>query len=225
MSDRARFTSRFWGKFQESMGTMLKFSTTAHPQTNGQLERVIQILEDMLQACVLDFGNQWMDCLPYAELTYSNSYQASIGMAPYEALYGRKCQVPLHWGWTKDGYINRSGRVCIQKMTKKVKLIRERLKTTQSRSKSYADNRRRELEFQTGDRVFLRHPRGGKLSSKYLRPFPILERVGPVAYQLDLPDGLIGIHDVFHISQLKKYNPDFEHVLNEEPLQLQPGLS
>jgi hypothetical protein len=235
VSDRdPRFTSRFWQKFQESMGTSLKFSTTAHPQTDGQSERVIQILEDMLRACVLDFGDQWIGSLPYAELAYNNSYQTSIGMAPYEALYGRKCQVPLYWGWTEDGHISKSGEVCIQEMTDQVKLIRERLKAAQSRQKSYADNRRRDLEFQVGERVFLkltpsrgilRHPKGGKLSPRYLGPFPILERIGPVAYRLDLPDGLIGIHDVFHVSQLKKYRPDAEHVLNEEPLLLQPNLS
>jgi hypothetical protein len=73
------------------MGTTLKFSTSAHPQTNSQSERVIQILEDMLWACVLDFGDQWIGCLPDAKLAYNNSYQASIGMAPYEALYERKC--------------------------------------------------------------------------------------------------------------------------------------
>ena len=99
VSDRdPRFTSRFWKKFQEVMGTKLNFSTSAHPQTDGQSERVIQILEDLLRACALDFGDKWIDNLPCAELSYNNSYQASIGMAPYEALYGRKCQTPLYWG-------------------------------------------------------------------------------------------------------------------------------
>jgi hypothetical protein len=97
MSDRdSRFTSRFWKQFQESMGTTLKFSTTAHSQTDGQSKRVIQILEDILQAFVLDFGDQWITSLPNAELAYNNSYQASIRMASFEALYGRKSQVPLH---------------------------------------------------------------------------------------------------------------------------------
>jgi hypothetical protein len=112
-------------------------------------------------------------------------------------------------------------------------MIQERLKTAQSKQKSYADNRILELEFQVGDRVFLklipsrgilRHLRGGKLSPWYLGPFSILERVGPVAYKLDLPAGLTRIHnvfyDVFYVSQRKKYDPDSEHVLNEEPSQL-----
>jgi hypothetical protein len=99
VSDRdLRFTPRFWKKFQESMGTTLKFSTTAHPQTDGQSERVIQILEDMFRACLLDFRDQWIGSLPYVELAYNNNHQASIGMVPFEALYGRKCQVPLYWG-------------------------------------------------------------------------------------------------------------------------------
>jgi hypothetical protein len=97
VSDRdLKFTSRFWNKFQELMGITLKFSTTAHPQIDGQSERVIQILEDMLRICVLDFSDKWMDCMRYVKLVYNTSYQATIGMAPYEALYGRKYQVLLY---------------------------------------------------------------------------------------------------------------------------------
>ena len=90
-----RFTSRFWSKLQRALGTTLHFSTTFHPQTNGQSERTIQTLEDMLRACVLDFKESWAKYLPWVEFTYNNNYQASIGMAPYEALYGRKCKTPL----------------------------------------------------------------------------------------------------------------------------------
>jgi hypothetical protein len=99
----------------------------------------------MLRACVLDFGEQLIESLPYAELAYNNSYQTSIGMAPFETLYGRKFQVPLYWGWTEKGQVSKSGEVCIQEMTDKVKLIKERLKAVQSRQKIYADNRRWEL--------------------------------------------------------------------------------
>jgi hypothetical protein len=135
--------------------------------------------------------------------------------------------VPLYWGWTKEGQVNESGEVCIQEMTDKVKLIKERLKTALRKQKSYADNRKRDLEFQVGEQVFgkltpsrgiMRYPRGGKLSPRYLGPFPILERIGPVAYGLDLPDGLTGIHNAFHASQLKKYQLNADHVSNEEPL-------
>nr|AAQ56521.1 putative integrase [Oryza sativa Japonica Group] len=98
VSDRgSQFTSHFWKKLQEELGTRLNFSTAYHPQTDGQTERLNQILEDMLRACVLDFGKTWDKSLPYAEFSYNNSYQASIQMAPYEALYGRKCRTPLLW--------------------------------------------------------------------------------------------------------------------------------
>jgi hypothetical protein len=133
------------------MDTTQKFSTTAHPQTDRQSEQVIQILKDILWTCMLDFGNERIGSLPYAKLAYNNSYQASIGMAPFEALYGRKCQVPLYWGWTEEGQVNKSGEVCIQEMTDKVKLIKEQLKAAQSRQKSYTDNRRRDLGFQVGE--------------------------------------------------------------------------
>ena len=89
ISDRdPRFTSRFWRKLQEALGTRLDFSTAFHPQTDGQSERVIQVLEDMLRGCIIDFRGSWEDYLPLAEFAYNNSYQASIQMAPYEALYG-----------------------------------------------------------------------------------------------------------------------------------------
>ena len=98
ISDRdPKFTLRFWGKFQEAMGTRLNFSTVFHPQTDGQSERVIQILEDMLRSCVIDYEGSWDRHIPLVEFVYNNSFQLSIGMAPYEALYGRKCRTPLCW--------------------------------------------------------------------------------------------------------------------------------
>ena len=98
ISDRdPRFTSRFWKKLQEALVTKLNFSTAFHPQTDGQSERVIQVLEDMLRCCVLEFGGSWEKYLSLIEFAYNNSYQSSIQMAPYEALYGRKCRTPLYW--------------------------------------------------------------------------------------------------------------------------------
>ena len=98
VSDRdSRFTSKFWGSLQTALGTKLKFSTAYHPQTDGQSERTIQILEDMLRACAIDFQGNWEKFLPLVEFAYNNSYQATIEMAPYEALYGRKCRSPVHW--------------------------------------------------------------------------------------------------------------------------------
>ena len=106
VSDRdAWFTSKFWKSVQRAMGTSLNFSTAFHPQTDGQSERTIQILKDMLRACVLDFKGTWNRYLSLIEFSYNNSYQATIGMAPYEALYGRKCRSPVHWYETDETMI------------------------------------------------------------------------------------------------------------------------
>jgi hypothetical protein len=156
VSDRdPRFTSKFWDKMQELYGTILKFSTAAHPQTDGQSERVIQILEDMLCACALDFGNKWIDNLAYAEFAYKNSFQSTIRMAPFETLYRRKCQSPLYWGRLgRDQSIQ--GDIDIEETREEVQLIKEIMLAAQSRQKSYAGNRRRDLEFAVGDRVFFK---------------------------------------------------------------------
>jgi transposase InsO family protein len=149
-----QFTSHFWHHLHESLGTRLEFSTAFHPQTDGQIERVNQILEDMLRACALDYGSSWDENLPYAEFSYNNSHQASIEMAPFEALYGRKCNTPLLW----SGVGERSlfGPDIIKDAEEKVHLIRNRLKIAQSRQKSYADSKRREVTYEVGDRAYLR---------------------------------------------------------------------
>ena len=106
VSDRGtQFTLRLWRQVQEALGTKLTFSTAYHQQTGGHTERVNQILEDMLRACALAYGSKWKDCLPYAEFSYNNSYQSSLQMAPFEALYGRKCRTPLNWSQTGEGKI------------------------------------------------------------------------------------------------------------------------
>jgi hypothetical protein len=103
VSDRGtQFTSHFWKQLHESLGTRLEFNTAFHPQTDGQTERVNHILEDMLRACALDYGSSWDDNLPYAEFSYNNNYQASIEMAPFEALYGKKCTTPLLWSGVRE---------------------------------------------------------------------------------------------------------------------------
>ncbi|KAL5543511.1 hypothetical protein UlMin_007295, partial [Ulmus minor] len=219
VSDRdARFTSKFWRSVQRAMGTKLNFSTAFHPQTDGQSERTIQTLEDMLRACVLDFGGSWSQHLPLIEFSYNNSYQATIGMAPYEALYGRKLTAPEF----------------VEDTTNAVKKIQARMKFAQSRQKSYADKRRRPLEFQVGDSVFLkispfkgiiRFGKRGKLNPRYIGPFEILERVGKAAYRLALPPNLATVHNVFHVSMLKKYVPDKSHVLEQEPIEIHEDLS
>ena len=154
-SDRdSRFVSRFWKTLLGSMGTKLQFSTAYHPQTDGQSERTIQTLEDMLRACVLDFKVQWDECLPLCEFAYNNSYHSSIGMSPFEALYGRRCRTPVCW--EEVGTRSFHGPTIVGETSDKVKLIQERLETARSRQKSYADTHRRELQFAVGDKVFLK---------------------------------------------------------------------
>ncbi|GJV83724.1 putative reverse transcriptase domain-containing protein [Tanacetum coccineum] len=182
ISDRdGRFTSHLWQAFQKALGTRLDMSTAYHPQTDGQSERTIQTLEDMLRACVMDFGGSWDTHLPLIEFSYNNSYHMSIKCAPFEAL---------------------------------------------SRQKSYADKRRKPLEFQVGDRVLLkvspwkgvvRFGKKRKLAPRYVGPFEIVECVGPVAYRLKLPQELTCVHDMFHVSNLKKFlaEPDVQVPLDE----------
>ncbi|GJS43904.1 putative reverse transcriptase domain-containing protein [Tanacetum coccineum] len=219
-----RFTSHLWQAFQEALGTRLDMSTAYHPQTDGQSERTIQTLEDMLRACVMDFGGSWDTHLPLIEFSYNNSYHTSIKCAPFEALYGRKCRSPVIW--TEVGESQLIGPEIVQETTEKIVQIRERLKTARSRQKSYADKRRKPLEFQVGDRVLLkvspwkgvvRFGKKGKLAPRYVGPFEIVEHVGPVAYRLKLPQELSCVHDTFHVSNLKKClaEPDVQVPLDE----------
>ena len=152
------------------------------------------MLEDMLRACVLDHKGSWEEHFPLVEFAYNNSYQASIQMAPYEALYGRPCRSPLCW--TEVGESSITGLDLIRDTSEKVSLIRQRLLTAKSWQKSYADVRRRPLEFEVCDHVFLnvmpkrgvvRFGNRGKLSLRFIGPFEILKRVGTVAYRLGLP--------------------------------------
>ncbi|KAL3523596.1 hypothetical protein ACH5RR_016430 [Cinchona calisaya] len=233
VSDRdPRFVSGFWESFQRAMGTNLKISTAFHPQIDGQTERTIQTLEDMLRACAIDFKGNWDEYLTLIEFSYNNSYQASIGMAPYEALYGRKCRSPLYWDEVGEKQI--TGPELIQLTLEKIPLIRERIKIAQDRQKSWADLKRRDLEFQQGDFVYLkvtpmkrviRFGKKGKLSPRYIGPFEILNRVGDLAYRLALPPELSRVHNVFHVSLLRKYIFDPSHVLEYKPLQIQENLT
>ena len=138
VSDRdPRFTSRFWSSLQDAMGTQLHFSTVFHPQTDGQSDRTIQTLEDMLRACVIEFKGSWDTHLALMEFSYNNSYQSSIGMAPFEALYGRKCRTLVCWH--EVGERRLIGPELVQITLDKIQIVRDRLKIAKDRHKSYAD--------------------------------------------------------------------------------------
>ncbi|KAG8474789.1 hypothetical protein CXB51_031478 [Gossypium anomalum] len=204
VSDRdPRFTSRFWKKLQEALGTKLHFSTAFHPQTDGQSEQIIQILEDMLRCCILEFSDSWERYLPLIEFTYNNSFQSSIKMAPYEALYGRKCRTPLFW--TELGESKIFGVDLIKDAEQKVKIIRESLKAASDHQKSFGHK--------------------GKLSPRFIGPYEVSERIGPVAYRLILPPELERIHNVFHVSMLRRYRSDPLHIINPSEIEVQSDLS
>nr|GEZ59560.1 putative reverse transcriptase domain, ribonuclease H-like domain, aspartic peptidase domain protein [Tanacetum cinerariifolium] len=199
----------------KALGTQLDLSTAYHLETDGQSERTIQTLEDMLRACTMDFARNWDTRLPLVEFSYNNSYHSSIKCAPFEALYGRKCRTPI--AWTEVGEGKLLGPKIVQETTDKIVQIKERLKVARDRQKSYADKQRKPLEFSVGDKVLLKvSPRKGvirfgkksKLSSRYVGPFEIVERIDPVAYRLRLPKELEGVHDTFHVSNLKKCPAD-----------------
>ncbi|GJY74845.1 putative reverse transcriptase domain-containing protein [Tanacetum coccineum] len=194
ISDRdSRFTSRFWQSMQVALGIRLDMSTAYHLQTDGQSERTIQTMEDMLRACVMDFGGNWDVHLPLVEFSYNNSYHSSVRCAPFEALYERKCHSP-----------------------------------------SYADKRRKPLEFSVGDHVLLkvspwkgvvRFGKKGKLAPRFVGPFKITERISPVAYRLRLPKELNGVHDTFHVSNLKKCLADPTLQIPLEEIQVDAKLN
>jgi hypothetical protein len=212
MSDKGtQFTSMFWERLHETLDTQLRFSSTYHPQTNGQTERVNHILEDMLRACALQYGRSWDKCLSFAEFSYNNNYQESLKMAPFDMLYGRRCRTLLFW--SEAGERKVFGPDILQEVKKQVRMVREKLRVAQSRQKSYTDHRRRDISFDVGDFVYLKVSpmRGlrhfnvwGKLALRFIEPFKILEKRGEVAYQLELLSQLSDVPDVFHVSQLKK---------------------
>ncbi|WVZ80320.1 hypothetical protein U9M48_027806 [Paspalum notatum var. saurae] len=203
-----------------------------HPQMSGQVERVNQILEDMLRACALTYSTKWDECLPLAEFAYNNSYQKSLEMAPFEALYGRRCRTPLNW--SELGERITFGPDLVTQAEEQVKFIHNNLKRAQSRQKSYSDKRWRPLAFEADDHVYLRvspmkgvHWFGvkGKLAPRYVGPFKITERCGSVDYRLELPPHLAAVYDVFHVSQLKKCLRVLEEVIDTSQIQIQPDLT
>nr|GFA41175.1 putative reverse transcriptase domain-containing protein [Tanacetum cinerariifolium] len=200
---------------QNALGTRLDMSTAYHLETNNQSERTTQTLEDMLRACAIDFGKGWVNYLPLVKFSYDNSYHVSIKATPFEALYSRKCRSPVYW--TEVGEAQILGPELIQETTEKIVQIEQRMQAACDRQKSYADLKRKPMEFQVGDKVMLkvspwkgvvRFGKREKLNPRYVGPFKVLERVGDVAYKLDLPEELSRVHNTFHVSNLKKCHAD-----------------
>ncbi|GJU51438.1 putative reverse transcriptase domain-containing protein [Tanacetum coccineum] len=195
-----RFASNFWRSLQNALGTNLDMSTAYHPQTDGQSERTIQTLEDMLRACAIDFGKGW-------------------------------CRSPVCW--TEVGEAQILGPELIQGITEKIIQIKQRMQAARDRQKSYADLKRKPMEFQVGDKVMLkvspwkgvvRFGKRGKLNPRYVGPFKVIERVGEVAYKLELPEELSRVHNTFHVSNLKKCHADEPLAVSLDGLNLDDKL-
>ncbi|WVZ93900.1 hypothetical protein U9M48_039851 [Paspalum notatum var. saurae] len=217
---------------QTALGTASIHSSAYHPQTSGQVERVNQILEDMLRSCALTYSTKWDECLPLAEFAYNNNYQKSLEMALFEALYARRCRTPLNW--SEPGERVTFGPDLVTQAKEQVKFIHSNLKRAQSRQNCYSDKRRRPLAFEKDDHVYLRvspmrgvHRFGvkGKLAPWYVGLFKILERCGPVAYQLELPPHLAAVLDVFHVLQLKKCLRVLEEAVDTSQIRIEPNLT
>nr|GEW19650.1 putative reverse transcriptase domain-containing protein [Tanacetum cinerariifolium] len=203
----SHFTSRFWQSLQDALGTQLDISTTYHPETDGQRERTIQTLEDMLRAYVIDFRKGWEKHLPLVEFYYNNSYHASIKAAPFEALYGRKCRSPVCWA--KTGDVEFTGPEIIHETTKKIVQIRKCLQAARDRQRSYANVRRKPLEFQIRDRVVLK----------------VSPRKGVIRFRKQGKLNPRNVHNTFYISNLKKCLSDESLVIPMKELWLYDKLN
>ncbi|GKA32318.1 putative reverse transcriptase domain-containing protein [Tanacetum coccineum] len=199
-----RFTSNFWRSFLKALGTEISMSTAYHPETDDQSERTIQTLKDMLRACVIDFGKGWVKHFPLAEFSYNNIGEAQL-----------------------------TGPELIQETTEKIVLIKQRIQAAQNRQKSYADLKRKSMEFEVGDRLMLkvspwkgvvRFGKQGKLNPRYVGPFKVLAKVGKVAYRLELPEELSRVHHTFHVSNLKKCYADETLVMPLEGIHVDDKL-
>nr|GEU82759.1 putative reverse transcriptase domain, ribonuclease H-like domain, aspartic peptidase domain protein [Tanacetum cinerariifolium] len=226
----SRFTSHFWQSVQEALGTRFDMSTTYYPQTDGQSKRTIQMLEDMLHACMINFKKGWDIHLPFVEFSYNN-YHTSIKVAPFMALYCCKCRSQICWAEVGDSQL--TGPEIVHEMTKKIIQIKSQIQAAHDCQKRYADVRRKTLEFQVGDRVMLkvspwkrvtRFGKRGKLNPRYIGPFKILAKVGTIAYQLELLEKLNRVHNTFPVSNLKKCLSNETHVIPLDEIHIDDKL-
>ncbi|GJZ62399.1 putative reverse transcriptase domain-containing protein [Tanacetum coccineum] len=226
-----RFASHFWRSLHKALGTRLDMSTAYHPQTDRQSERTIQTLEDMLRACVLDFGKGWDKHLSLVKFSYNNSYHTNIKAAPFEALYGSKCRSPICWVEVEDSQL--TVLKIIYETTDKIVQINSRIQAARDRQKSYADVRWKPFEFQVGDKVMLkvspwkgviRFGKQGKLNPRYIGPFKIIAKVGTVAYRLELPEQLTRVHNTFYVSNLKKCQSNETLAISLDEIQIDDKL-
>ena len=180
----------------------------------------------------MEFTRSWDRYVPLMEFAYNNSYQASVNMTPYEALYGRRCRTPVCW--TKLNEHNVIGLDIVKDTKKIVRVIQQRLKVASDRQKSYANLKRKDIEYEVSDKVFLkvslwrkvlRFGKKGKLSPRFIGPYEILERVRLVAYRSTLPPELTKLHDVFHVSMLRRYRSDESHILPVQDVQVRSNFS
>lgn len=233
VSDRdPKFTYKFWRALQQALGTELRLSSSYHPQIDGLTERTIQTLEDLLRVCVMEFGGSWDEHLALIEFIYNNIHHSSINMAPFEALYGRKCIMPLCW--FEVGEKSLYAPEIVKETMEKVQIVKERLKSVQDRQRHYANPKRRKIEFQEGEKVWVkvspmknvtRFGVNGRLGPRYIGPFEVLERIGQVAYKLALPLAMSHINNVFHVAMLRRCVLEPSQVLKEIPERLGEHLT
>ncbi|GJU62269.1 putative reverse transcriptase domain-containing protein [Tanacetum coccineum] len=228
----SKFTSHFWKSLNKALGTQLDMSTAYHPQTDGQSERTIQTLEDMLHACMIDFGKGWDRYLPLVEFSYNNSYHTSIKAALFEALYGQKCRSLICWAKVRDAQL--TSPEIVHETTEKIIRIKKRIQAARDRQKSYADKRCKPLEFEVGDKVMLkvspwkgviRFGKWGKLNPRYIGPFKILAKVGTLAYRLELLEQLSQVYSTFYVSYLKKCFVDEPLAIPLDEIQIDDKLN